>query len=207
MDNLKVRVRDLLIALIKQEFPQLRSEIFKEVGRLTASRDKMGLSRSDERSQRAYLSKLSEKFQDLVRNALGASYNSDKLFTHRHDLRLITRVVDISERFNKCIERDGHKWPFETRPGSTPPEASSESNTNDVLGSFINLDETRGQLGNLKAAHTKADGTPVEYPELNDFDFNFEFDIAGMRAEGGSIMGYIEDVYNGSRGQDLGTVS
>lgn len=203
VDNLKVRVRDLLIALIKREFPYLRSEINKEAKTLGETRDKMGPARGDEHSQRAYLSKICDKFQSLARDALSASYTSEKLFVHRHDLRLITRIVDISEKFDKCMERVGHTWPFETEPNSAENNRSNSPDAGKTLGDFLGLDETRERLGSLKSSKANFEVAPVKYPELDDFDL--EADIVDS-AEG-SIMDYIEDVYNSSRGQDLGTVS
>ncbi len=121
MDNLKVRVRDLLIDLIKREFPKVRADIFRDLAALRSQREKMGPSRSNEYTQRAYLNKISQAFQTISRDALNAYYTGNKLFNRRHDLRLITRVVEASENFGKAVEQEGHMWQFAADPGSNKP--------------------------------------------------------------------------------------
>ena len=201
MANLKVRVHGLLIDLIKREFPKLRVEISKELRDLNANRDKMGPPRSDEHSQRAYLGKMSEAFQNLVRGALAASYTSEKLFSRRHDLRLVTRVVDMSERFNKCIQREGHRWRFGT------DEDISRAGSSVIMGKFLDLRETMNLLRDIKSPDTNSSAKQLAYPELDEFNLDFEAFTKETPTEKKCIMEYIEEVYNGSRGQDLGTVS
>ncbi|KAK7750309.1 hypothetical protein SLS62_007716 [Diatrype stigma] len=215
MDNLKVRVRNLLIDLIKREFPKLRAEVARELRELRENYAKMGPSRSNEHTQRAYLNKMSEAFQSLSRNALNAYYNGDKIFNKRHDLRLITRIVETSEEFNRAIEKHGHVWSFAVDPGSPQPPQTVAMKK--FLSGFLNLNSTKEILGAQKSYHGRVNTTTddiseeypeLEYPELEDvLDFNIDVDSAECDANGpvDNIMDYIEKVYKSSRGQDLGT--
>ncbi|RYP64582.1 hypothetical protein DL771_008695 [Monosporascus sp. 5C6A] len=205
MDSLKVRVRELLIDLIKREFPKLRTDIYREVAALRANRDKMGPSRSNQHTQRAYLNKISERFQTLARDALNAYYTGDKVFAHREDLRLITRVVHANEEFNEIIEKHGHSWKFDTDSGTSEPNAPEcLLPKDDGLDSFLDLTSTRSLLGRLKE-HKLHDSPPeVNYPELDDI-LDFNTDITDLNTSGRNILDYIEDLYKSSRGQELGT--
>lgn len=214
VDNLKVRVRNLLIDLIKREFPKLRAEVSRELRELRDNYAKMGPSRSNEHTQRAYLNKMSEAFQSLSRNALNAYYTGDKLFNKRHDLRLITRIVETSEEFSEAIEKHGHVWPFADDPGSLQPSIKSVVSrmmtTEHRVAGFLDLNSTKEMLSEQKShdarAVTSEEYPELEYPELEDV-LDFDIDVASMRCDVGNIMEYIEEVYKSSRGQDLGTVS
>ena len=109
---MKARVRELLVDLIRKEFPKLKSDVVKELTALRPQLDKMGQSRSNEHTQRAYLNKMSEAFQTLARDALNAYYTGSKLFDERHDIRLITRVVEASEEFSDVMWKNGHTRAF-----------------------------------------------------------------------------------------------
>ncbi|RYP01004.1 hypothetical protein DL763_000425 [Monosporascus cannonballus] len=205
MDSLKVRVRELLIDLIKREFPKLRADVYREVVTLRANRDKMGPSRSNQHTQRAYLNKISERFQTLARDALNAYYTRDKVFAHREDLRLITRVVHANEEFNETIEKHGHSWQFAVDPGDPEPKSVKyRLPENDDLGDFLDLTSTTSLLGRLKGRKSHDSPPEVGYPELDDI-LNFNTDITDPNTRGRNIMDYIEDLYKSSRGQELGT--
>ncbi|KAI0541251.1 interferon-induced GTP-binding protein Mx2 [Xylaria digitata] len=195
---LKQRVRDLLIDLIKKEFPKLKAEITKELGIVRAHHDEMGPSRSDQHTQRAYLNRMSEAFQSLTRDALKAYYVGDEMFSHRHDLRLITRVVEAIELYAKDMLIHGHTRPF-------------LSDNNDDLEGREALIATSLLEPLGKSAPEKAPGghsldfdlAVRKYPELEEiFDSWDCFDGDTKKCD---IMEYIEDVYKSSRGQDLGT--
>ncbi|KAI1142261.1 P-loop containing nucleoside triphosphate hydrolase protein [Hypoxylon sp. FL0543] len=175
-DALRTRVRELLIDLIKKEFPKLKADVVKELSTLRSQLDKMGQSRSNQHTQRAYLNKMSEAFQTLARDSLNAYYTSSKLFEERHDLRLITRVVEANEKYSDAMWHIGHTRPFASDAGS---------------------DEKKGV-----SPHTEFEC--IDYPELEEiFDPSDTIvpDVSGQD----DIMDYIEGVYKESRGQDLGT--
>lgn len=185
---LKRRVRELLIDLIKKEFPKLKADVSKALSIVRTHHDEMGASRSDPHTQRAYLNRMSEAFQSLTRDALNAYYNGDELFSHRHDLRLITRVVEASECYADEMLTNGHMRPFQI-------------DQNDAKEREIKKEDPT-----IRSHHGVDLDTVVEkYPELEEIT-----DSCGVIVEepdACDIMEYIEDMYNSSRGQDLGTVS
>ncbi|KAI0392042.1 hypothetical protein F5Y17DRAFT_381299 [Xylariaceae sp. FL0594] len=173
---LKRSVRDLLIDLIKKEFPKLRAEIFKELGDLKALRDELGVPRNDHTTQRAYLNRMAEDFQSLVRDSLAANYTENKLFADRHELRLITCVVDRCESFSKEMRISGHMRPFS---GDNDKDSASKSN------------------------ELSYDKIFQDYPELEEI-MSPRDKVPEATSEDG-IMDYVEAVYKASRGQELGT--
>ncbi|CAJ2513571.1 Uu.00g016900.m01.CDS01 [Anthostomella pinea] len=194
MDALKLRVRELLIDLIKKEFPKLKAEIVRELAVVRAQCDKMGPARSNPHAQRAYLNKMSEAFQTLARSALTADYTGDEIFSEHHNLRLVTRIVEANEEFSDKMADDGHTRPFATKPYTvdSPGEGSYSSDDDRIVrksSDFLNRpDWLFDQF----------------YPELSE--------IVGWRKptkpdadSDVDIMDYIEEVYLSSRGQDLGT--
>ncbi|OTA63763.1 hypothetical protein K449DRAFT_33215 [Hypoxylon sp. EC38] len=177
IDALRARVRDLLVDLIKKEFPKLKADVVKELSALRSQIDKMGQSRSNQHAQRAYLNKMSEAFQALARDALNAYYTSSGLFDERHDLRLITRIVKANEKYSDAMWHIGHTRPFASDPNSTKKVEEVEPHTEFECIDYPELEEI-------------FDPSDTVMPDVNGQD---------------QIMEYIERVYRESRGQDLGT--
>ncbi|KAI1210817.1 P-loop containing nucleoside triphosphate hydrolase protein [Annulohypoxylon truncatum] len=176
---LKTRVRELLVDLIKKEFPKLKTDIVKELTSLRSQLDKMGQSRSNQHTQRAYLNRISEAFQTLARDSLNAYYTSNDIFEERHDLRLITRIVEESERYSTTMLEDGHTRPFESNSDSDESSEPMLTHPYPDVEDF-HCPELEGIF----------DPSDVIMPTANDED---------------NIMDYIEGVYKESRGQELGT--
>ncbi|KAI0457535.1 interferon-induced GTP-binding protein Mx2 [Xylaria acuta] len=196
---LKQRVRELLINLIKKEFPKLKSEVSRELSTVRAHHDEMGPSRSDQHTQRAYLNRMSEAFQSVTRDALTACYTGDNMFSDRHDLRLITRVVEASECYADEMLNNGHMRPFLTGKNDDEEVATDEQYEDN---SSFKL-ETE-ELPSISEKQGIDFGTIAQdYPELEEiFD---SWDGSQDDANACGIMEYIEGVYRSSRGQDLGT--
>ncbi|KAI1763735.1 P-loop containing nucleoside triphosphate hydrolase protein [Hypoxylon sp. FL1150] len=179
---LRARVRELLIDLIKKEFPQLKADIVKELSILKSQLEKMGPSRSDQHTQRAYLNKMSEQFQTLARDALNAYYTSNAIFDDRHELRLITRVVEASDKYATIMAKSGHTRPFASVSKGHEEDVESNTPLSDDGGMFE---------GN-------------EYLDLEDILDSADTVMPRPSGEV-NIMDYIEKVHRESRGQDLGT--
>lgn len=190
---LKQRVRDLLIDLIKKEFPKLKSEVAKELSIVRAHHAEMGPSRSCQHTQRAYLNRMSEVFQSATRDAVGAYYTGNKIFSDRHDLRLITRVVEASEHYASKMLANGHTRPFlrETKDDKKQSEPQVEE---DFVPPAV--EDTHGVDFNAVLR---------DYPELEEIVDGWQVFLDNP--DTCDIMEYIEAVYKSSRGQDLGTVS
>ncbi|TRX98767.1 hypothetical protein FHL15_000109 [Xylaria flabelliformis] len=198
ISSLKQRVRELLTDLIKKEFPKLKSEVSKELAIVRAHLEEMGPSRSDQHMQRAYLNRMSEAFQAVTRDALTAYYTGDELFSNRHDLRLITRVVEASECYADEMLNNGHTRPFLTdkdHGGDAVDEQLEDSSSCEpAIEDTPSISEKQG---------IDFSAIAQDYPELEEiFDsWNGSKDDKNMC----DIMEYIEGVYKSSRGQDLGT--
>ncbi|KAF2966363.1 hypothetical protein GQX73_g7233 [Xylaria multiplex] len=190
---LKQRVRDLLIDLIKKEFPKLKAEISKELSTVRVQHEEMGPSRSNQHTQRAYLNRMCEAFQSLTRDALNAYYVGDEVFSRRHDLRLITRVVGAIELFADDMLTNGHTRPFL----SENDDAEELEELNQYPRKYPKYPPRPNIPTSILIEQQK------KYPELEEiFD---SWDYFDGDAEDCDIMEYIEKVYKLSRGQDLGT--
>ncbi|KAI1430371.1 interferon-induced GTP-binding protein Mx2 [Xylaria sp. FL1777] len=198
---LKQRVRELLTDLIKKEFPKLKAEVSKELGIVRAHHEEMGPSRNDPQTQRAYLNRLSEAFQSLTRDALNAYYSGDEIFSSRHDLRLITRVVEASECYANEMLMNGHMRPFQSDPNNNVEERESITDGEEKPAQDESDEATLSDF--LPKHGVDFDAVVKEYPELEEIIDSWDSIIEEPKASG--ILEYIEEMYNSSRGQDLGT--
>ncbi|KAJ8126636.1 hypothetical protein O1611_g7002 [Lasiodiplodia mahajangana] len=179
---LRDRVKELLISLIKEEFPKLKNDVNRELKNLQTQRTNMGPSRNNDQTQRIYLSKASESFQSLVRDALDGNYIRNKFFSdHQH--RLITRVVTENESYAEVMTKNGHMRAF----------AESESNGDGA-----------GKRGPSRTLRMERGAVVSACAEIQDILCESDRDVS-ISDESGDIMSYIDDVYKSSRGQELGT--
>ncbi|KAI0848258.1 P-loop containing nucleoside triphosphate hydrolase protein [Daldinia vernicosa] len=183
---LRERVRELLIDLIKKEFPKLKAEVARELTRLRALLSDMGQSRSNQHSQREYLNRISEAFQALARDALDAYYTGNTIFEERHDLRLITRIVEAIENYSDDMATNGHTRPF---------ASNFTSDEDDTETLFTPTSKNRSNK-----VPEPEDGTYPELEEIFDTLDTVMPDTSGQE----DIMDYISGVYRDSRGLDLG---
>ncbi|KAI0553324.1 interferon-induced GTP-binding protein Mx2 [Xylaria curta] len=198
ISSLKQRVRELLTDLIKKEFPKLKSEVSKELAIVRAHLEEMGPSRSDQHTQRAYLNRMSEAFQAVTRDALTAYYTGDRMFSNRHDLRLITRVVEASECYADEMLSNGHMRPFLTDKNdggdAVDEQCEHSSSGKPAIEETPSIFEKQGiDFGAIAQ----------DYPELEEIFDSWDGSKDDTNTCG--IMDYIEGVYKSSRGQDLGT--
>lgn len=143
----------------------------------------MGASRSDEKSQRAYLGKLAAKFERIVGCSLNAYYTEDEIFNDRLDMRLITRVIGLNEVFSEVFSQRGHTRNF---------EHSHKKN-----GQAKQL-----QLQLLEIEFDMPDDAALD---LDDIIRTERFHCPEPLDD--SIMEHIDDIFQESRGPELGTVS
>ncbi|KAI5868571.1 P-loop containing nucleoside triphosphate hydrolase protein [Durotheca rogersii] len=184
---LKARVRELLIDLIKREFPKLRAEVAKKLSSSSAELSSMGQSRADQHTQRTYLNRLSESFQALARDALNAYYSGHPVFEDGDDLRLITRIVEANDWYAEQMRTTGHTRAFAKSTGSETGQSQAETPSAGVPLFQDIFQETH-------------------YPELEELFNAYALDVAEPNTDGEvDIMKYIDQVYRRSRGQELGT--
>ncbi|KAI0111863.1 P-loop containing nucleoside triphosphate hydrolase protein [Daldinia grandis] len=184
---LGARVRELLISLIKKEFPKLKAEVARELSELRTQLNNMGQSRSNQHTQRAYLNRISEAFQALARDALDAYYTGNNIFEEKHDLRLITRVVEANEAYSNEMTTNGHTRSF------------GSNFTSDEDGTERPFTTPTSKTRSSKVPEPE-DGT---YPELEEMFDPLDIvmpDISGQD----DIMDYISGVYRDSRALELG---
>ncbi|KAI1179405.1 P-loop containing nucleoside triphosphate hydrolase protein [Nemania sp. FL0916] len=218
IECLKARVRELLVDLIKKEFPKLKTDIAQELQNLGTQLSKMGPSRNNEQAQRAYLCKISENFQSLVRDALTANYGRNNILSSRHDLRLITRIVEENEWYANEMMAHGHTRPFAKIDGKNGTAEEGRSPTRTFKPHFKPeecpdiqdiLQEANMKYSESDDEDDQDDQDEGDLPSIGTLYLNDKDDVIDITPyiidDKGDIMSYIEDVYKSSRGQELGT--
>lgn len=180
--TLKARLRGLLMHISRQEFPHVKREVEQRLRQCEANLETMGQARVDHDSQRLYLGKLTSRFQSITQAALNGYYAGDRIFTKEPDLKLSTKIIKLNESFSNVFWKRGHKQHF----GSTWD------------------DEGETKFGR-SIDDVSYEDPPTDYPELDDIipikDYECPKPIKGP------IMSHIEQIFESSRGPDLGTVS
>ncbi|KJZ68698.1 hypothetical protein HIM_11912 [Hirsutella minnesotensis 3608] len=177
---LKERLRHLLTKISKQEFPHVKSEIEKRLQMCKANLETMGPARADQSSQRLYLGKLATRFQTVTQAALNGYYAGDRIFKTDPDLKLITKITKLNEAFSNILWSQGHMQEF-------GPPCDDEGET-----WFVNRSTEIPFEIPLKKYH--------ELYNIIQMD-----DYQCPKPLNGSIMEYIEETYESSRGPELGT--
>jgi hypothetical protein len=180
---LQTRLRELLMLISRKELGPVKLEIEGRLRKRRAELEIMGPARDDSNAQRQFLGKLAARFQTITQSALNGYYAGDNMFNQTEpNLKLITKVVKLNEVFSDTFWKRGHKQHF----GATwddDGEASYGSST-DSIPFKVPLSE---------------------YPELNNIIQTEDYTCPGPLK--GPIMSLIEEVFESSRGPELGTVS
>jgi hypothetical protein len=199
---LRTQLGALLVEISRREFPKLCRDVSDQINECKKDLDDLGPPRQDEREQRRFLSHIAGAFQDRARAALAADYNVDEVFQKQPELRLITHVVNITDVFTADCQRGAHSRRFENTGTSAAPAVKvvgrPVSAGEDDLGVRM-LADLRQLLQTAKVDNA----TPEERGELRDVLFCPGKTATGMPQ--GDVTAWIEEVYLGSRGMDLGT--
>jgi hypothetical protein len=182
--SLRACLRELLMDISKDEFPQVKAEIRQRLCQKNELLQRMGPSRADHTSQRLYLSKLATKFQFITLSAIEGHYMRDEILSKEPNLKLATRMVKLNEAFANIFWQKGHKRTF-------GPEQGDEGERS--LGRNIDDSYLRVPLH--------------QYRELHHIIQVNEDDCPEPEWSEQSIIGHIEDVFESNRGPELGTVS
>ncbi|KAF4506151.1 hypothetical protein G6O67_006265 [Ophiocordyceps sinensis] len=178
--TLKDRLRNLLMSISKQEIPNVKSDVEQRLRKCKADLEAMGPPRSDESSQRQFLGRLASRFQTVTHAALNGYYAGEQLFKVDPQLRLVTRVINLHNVFSKVFSQRAHQRHFD---GALDGER--ELTKKDTTIPFtIPLDHYR-ELDEIVYAQDGECAMPEDKP----------------------IMDLIKDVFESSRGPDLGTFS
>jgi hypothetical protein len=184
----------------------------------------LGGSRVTERQQQQYLVSMASKFQHLVRAASNADYSAHRAFDDHDGLRLITAVVNETDKFNAEFTRLSHTHNFHTSHSSdfdsgldVQDDASSfekrheeEEKGSEENDKGVNEREEGGKCRTDGVVETRGPTKPIgqlqetgtsKFPELSGIvDTDWKPSIPD-----GDIMDWIEQMYRRSRGVELGT--
>ncbi|EGO57318.1 hypothetical protein NEUTE1DRAFT_121778 [Neurospora tetrasperma FGSC 2508] len=196
---LRERLQDLLGEITDKAYPELRSEARKKLAEAREQQDALGPPRQTEREQQQYLAQIAAKFQRIVRAALEANYSTHSAFDE-HGLRLITQVVSIIDTFNNRMRQKGHTYSFvkvETEPsGDAAADKADDSEE----------EEDASEHGVDKNTTTNAKEVRQAFPELESIIHMVEEPSAEFTVLQDN-SNWIRNMYNESRGIELGTFS
>jgi hypothetical protein len=178
---LKARLRHLLTKISKQEFPHVKAEVEHQLRQGKANLETMGPTRADQSSQRLYLGKLATRFQAMTQAALNGYYAEDSMFKEEPELKLITKIIKLNEVFSNDFWNLGHQQHFGVIP--------------DEEGETIFGDRSTSVHFEIPLA---------KYRELSSIIHTEDYQCP--KPSNASIMDLIRDVFESSRGPELGTV-
>ncbi|KAL8632216.1 hypothetical protein Q9189_002005 [Teloschistes chrysophthalmus] len=205
--SLRLRLVELLTEIVRREFNHVQSDV---VNSLKVSEKKLlllGPCRETRDQQQKYLLELATRFQEITAQALAAHYGSDIAFESKPSLVLATAVVDRNDTFSNDIWHHGHTMAFkrETERGTVCEEREVVIREH----RFPNLHEA----SDVSAAASNSEAEGEVESEMKMVRYNFttvELDdllwngSVPTEPENG-IMKWLEKLYKGSRGFELGT--
>ncbi|XWX00709.1 hypothetical protein V2A60_008730 [Cordyceps javanica] len=114
---LKPFLGQLLYEHIRREFPALVHEIETLYRETQRKIEALGSSRQTATEQRQYLTRMANRYQRNVEDALKGNYSVE--LTARSQLKLRMHLRNLADEFEKEIRTKGHKMPFQAADGST----------------------------------------------------------------------------------------
>lgn len=203
---LKKRLETLLEQIARRELPHLRKDAIEKLAECQRDLDDLGPSRPTSREQRVYLSSVARSFENLTKGALGAQYSHLRFF-ERPEMRLITRLVNLTCGFSDGFRLYGQLRHFKDIMAETPPPEPEEyyqgSNTNSSSRSSSPSHPDRFHTYLRRNLHGDDEDVIGEYPELGDIVTQ----SVAIEDPRNDIMEWIKTLYLQSRGMDLGTFS
>ncbi|KAL7921857.1 P-loop containing nucleoside triphosphate hydrolase protein [Trichoderma austrokoningii] len=202
IEALRDQLKSLLGKITRREFPKLIQDVNGQIRECKKELDALGLPRQDEREQRNFLNRIAGAFQDRARAALAADYNADPVFGH-DELRLITRVMNITDVFGADFRENAHSQQFENLELLKSPVAG-EMGAQESVDCGHQEYPTDPIIDNLRGLLEKSkvdDIAPEELSELDDVITPF----SEIPKPQGNFAAWIKDVHLRSRGMDLGT--
>ena len=181
---LKKKLQQLLFKITKQGLPAVKADISKLLDESRKKLGDMGQPRGSATAQRQYLGILANQFQNVTQRALNAEYSRENLFRDHPDLKLITRVFKLQTEFAETFRLRGHSDNF------------------DESDHLVATEDSHDQLSDGDSDGDEA----LKYPELQKILLEQGYKCPEPKNTG-SIMNRVYEVYESSRGPDLGTVS
>lgn len=150
IESLRTRLSVLLFEHIKNELPELRTEIDKKLAETTKELGRLGSQRSTVDEQRYYLMKLSMLFYNTTKAALHGDYDAE-YFWAKEDFedalkrskarRLRAMVQYINKQFAAQLRLYGHKYTFmeavAAKGGDSTPAPASNPSAENCMASTI----------------------------------------------------------------------
>ncbi|KAI9810026.1 MAG: hypothetical protein M1827_006724 [Pycnora praestabilis] len=198
---LQDRLRELLIDIARQEFPNVKHEVDKRFLDCEYKLKSLGPARETDDQQRTFLLDLAAKFQAITSHALDACYGRSSLFGGNPSLRLATRIVDLNTAFSDDMWLKGHTMHFRnftTRDGNDPAPGPPNDT---VVKSSDDADQAATVDTSYSTGETGEPDDP-EFPELSDV-IQGPWRCPAPQPE--NIFDWIESAYRTSRGFELGT--
>ncbi|CAG8876378.1 unnamed protein product [Penicillium salamii] len=182
----------------------VRSEVSKRLKECKKDLESLGEERESPEQQRKYLLDIASKFQRITENALQTNYGSQDAFDEEPGLRLATLVANRNAQFSDdfsirghlyCFMSHGHDDDSENQPNTTATSPPSS------VGACIGTDNEEAKEGREEREST----TSRKMDSCSDIEdiLHDRVQIQNSLTEG--ILPWIENVYQGSRGFELGT--
>jgi hypothetical protein len=200
---LKAQLSALLMQISRREFPNLRMETSKRLARCRAELTSLGPARQTEHEQRMYLSAMAGRFQGLAQAALDAYYANYREFDDNPKLRLITHIAKLCEDFNKTFEESAHLRRFGSvgENEEAPDTAAEEAVWEKTDGDDSNTCNPPGGYRRAFAQLSDDDDEDIQrFPVLESIICRARY----HKAPRGGIMAWIKELYQNTRGVDLG---
>ncbi|PVH90779.1 hypothetical protein DM02DRAFT_647505 [Periconia macrospinosa] len=181
VQTLRIRLQAILEDHIRREFSKVRREISERLKKAEKQLRDLGPKRQTQGEQFQYLVEFAIRFQGLVSDALHAGYGRADIFANNPAFRLATQAINRGELFAKAIATHGHAFQFQWDSGSSP-SGLPRPGTSSAPG----LD-TR---------------TIQDHPDIVEL---IHTNFSGPGPSDGDIIEWIDGLYRGSRGFELGT--
>ncbi|KAI9843392.1 MAG: hypothetical protein M1837_006418 [Sclerophora amabilis] len=192
--SLRFRLQEILAGHIRREFPKVKLEINKRIKSCQQSLESFGPARETPADQRGYLLHIAMRFQELTSLALQANYGGADLFDKHPRLRLVTTVVKRNDVLSGVVEKQGHTFCFDSTESETVDDADGpKADSEEAV-----VDEHEA----VDAIHDVEVRTTETHADLEDILHGQE---SLPRSERDGIFAWLEQVYQSSRGLDLGT--
>ncbi|KAL8408221.1 hypothetical protein RB594_006858 [Gaeumannomyces avenae] len=186
---LRDRLSHLLLDRTRAELPAIRRDIIERLREKRAELARLGASRDDAYSQRAYLGQMATRFAEIRLCALNASYTSHNVFEQRDDLKIVTRIRNMSEEFAATMRLQGHTYSFQQIPGHEYGGGYGPRYRESMFGFGV-------ASVNVSALE--------DYPELDDIITEVP-SAEPMFPEAEDVTAVIRHVHTSTRGLELGT--
>ncbi|KAH6975067.1 dynamin family protein [Ilyonectria sp. MPI-CAGE-AT-0026] len=205
--SLRERLQELLGEITVKAFPQLRAETRQKLRQVREELTKLGPSRQSERKQQQYLVGVAGQFQALVRAGLDGDYSSTEAFAN-NGLRLITIVVNMTEKFNDDFLAFSHTYSFNEDAEEPPiPEEPPTPEVPSVLQVAVELPDSEKNYVGESDNESESGIDSFENPNLDDLSELDDIVTRDMETQkpGKGIMAWISRLHRQSRGLELGT--